>query len=108
MKFATRVGLALAALALAACDRPENARIQVLIGAALDGVSGPSVVIVEDGKFRAAGPQTHVPIPPDSVKVDTSGYRLRGPSIVPGAEATFELVDGNGRVARRMQAGQWQ
>jgi hypothetical protein len=74
----------------------------------MEGVAGPSVVIVEDGKFRAVGPQTHVPIPPDSVKEDTSGYRLRGASIAPGAEATFELIDASGRVARRMQAGRWQ
>jgi hypothetical protein len=110
-----RAWIVASALALAACHQPESAAVEVLIGGRVVPASGEAiefgVVVVEKGRIRAAGPQTHVPIPAGSKKIDTTGLTVRaasGGSLSEGEPATLELVDGAGAVQRRMVQGVWQ
>jgi len=112
-----RLLLIVLGLAATSCHQPEDATVVVLVGGTLeDGQGGVPleypVIVVEAGKIRDVGPQTHVRIPAGSRKVDTTGYILRpaegaGP-IVKGAPADLVLVDREGRVRRRMVQGAWQ
>ncbi len=103
-------------LLLAACGQPDNPKVQVLIGGELlDGKNSPPldhpIVVIEEGKIAAVGPQAHVPVPRGSRKTDTTGYRIRpsaGRTIETGQPADLELVDSKGEVSRRMVAGVWQ
>jgi N-acetylglucosamine-6-phosphate deacetylase len=112
--FATLVS---AALVSAGCQQPVDASVQILVGGTLlDGRGGAPldypVVVVEEGKIRAVGPQTHVPIPTGSRKIDTTGYTIRpadgGGPLVAGAPADLVLVDSAGKISRRMVQGTWQ
>ncbi len=105
------------ALVAASCSQPEEAPVQILVGGTLvDGQGGAAlkypVIIIEGGRIRDVGPQTHVPIPTGSRKVDTTGYTIRpaegGGPIVKGGPADLVLVDAAGRVSRRMVQGVWQ
>ena len=113
-----------AALATVACSQPQNAPVQVIVGAALvDGsnhVTVPySVVVVKDGKIDAAGPQPSIPVPRDSAKVNGIGKYLvaanPGKSIQAGDPADLLLVTASPehdpafreKVERRMTAGRW-
>lgn len=102
-------------LLLASCGQPEQASVQVLIGARLlDGTGqsvDPSVIVVEDGVIRSLGPQTHTPIPAGSKKVDLSGRVIRPKgqgSLAVGSPATFEVTDDTGKVLQTMEAGRWR
>lgn len=70
----------LAVLALFGCrDQSLDARtVTVILGAKLiDGTGGPSVedsvVVVENGRIRAAGARAQVPVPKDSTRIDGAG-----------------------------------
>ena len=112
-----RLWTLLLALGAAGCSQPDDAPVQILVGGTLvDGKGGTAleypVVIIEGGRIRDVGPQTHVPIPTGSRKVDTTGYTIRpldgaGP-LVKGGPADLVLVDAAGRVSRRMVQGVWQ
>jgi len=52
---------ALAALALAGCTSPDASGVKAIVGAKL-GAIDYSVVVIEDGKITAAGPQSQVPV----------------------------------------------
>ena len=56
------------ALALAACSSPPPSNVKAIVGARLEPGEGYpsipfSVILVEDGKIRAMGPQAEVPVP---------------------------------------------
>ena len=55
-------------LLLSACVRPEDSGVQVIVGAKLEPGPGRepvdySVIVIEDGKFKAVGPQSSTPVP---------------------------------------------
>lgn len=110
------LALLLAALSTAGCHQPASAAVEVLIGGRLLMAEGVpvidyGVVVVEQGKIRGLGPQTHVPIPAGSRKIDTSGLTVRAPAgsrLETGEAANLELVSPDGVVQRRMVRGVWQ
>ena len=75
--------LLLTILALLGCrdrllDAAAASPVTVLLGAKLiDGAGGPpiedSIIIVENGRIRAAGPRAKVPVPKDSTRIDAAG-----------------------------------
>ncbi len=72
------------ALLLGGCKPPEQPVVTCIVGAVLmDGTGGPpisgSVVTIENGRVRAAGPRTGLLVPPEAVKIDGAGK-----FIVPG------------------------
>ena len=111
MKLACLLLLAFLVL-LSGCTAPEQNRTAI-VGARMPGPDGRtierSIVIVEDGRIRAAGPQAMTPMPKDAEVVDAYGGEIKpgnGKPLAPGAPADFALVkDGRTRV---MKDGQWQ
>lgn len=103
---------AAAALLLAACQSPSTPGLKVIVGAKLiDGAGGPpvdySVVVIDGSTIRAAGPQTHVPVPKDAQIVDGLGATLEpleGGAIQAGKPANLVL---KGKGTRTMREGQW-
>jgi len=76
-----RAALGVALLCCSACKSPEESHMKAIIGAVLiDGQGGPpvsnSVVVVAEGRIRAAGPGSVVPIPSEADKIDGSGRYL--------------------------------
>jgi imidazolonepropionase-like amidohydrolase len=72
---------ALVLLFLCACKPAEEGHIKVIIGAVLiDGAGGPpltnSVVVVAEGRIRAAGSHSNIPIPGEADKIDGAGKFL--------------------------------
>jgi|SRR5580658_7989 imidazolonepropionase-like amidohydrolase len=66
------------ALLLAACKPPEQPAVTSIVGAVLiDGTGGPpisnSVVTIENGRIRAVGSRTNLPVPPEAQKIDGAG-----------------------------------
>lgn len=110
-----RFVVAVFALLLAACSQPESASVQVLIGGTLlDGKGGTvdrPIIVVENGKIAAVGPQAHTPVPRGSRKTDTAGFTIRpekGKTVEPGQPANLEIIDHAGAVSRKMIGGVWQ
>ena len=122
----TRAFLAIAIVVLAGCSRSDadSAPVQVIVGAALIDASNRiaiphSVVVVRDGKVQAAGPQSSVPVPRDSAKVNGSGKFLaaarEGEGVEVGKPADLLLLSADpaadpafrSKVIRRMSAGRW-
>ena len=73
--------LLLLSISLCACKPAEESRVKAIIGAVLiDGLGGPprsdSVVVVDGGLIREAGPRSSVVIPEEADKVDGSGRFL--------------------------------
>lgn len=107
--------LALAAIGIASsCTHPsaEGVRPIAIAGARLEtGGGNPaidySIVIVEDGKFRAVGPQTSVPMPKEAEIVDGLNHTIvpDGNPIAVGQPANLILKGPNGR---KMREGVWQ
>ena len=65
-------------LALLGCKEQAGGPVTAIVGAKLiDGMGGPpvedAVVVVENGRIRAAGARAQVPVPPDSTRVDGGG-----------------------------------
>lgn len=97
-----RAALVLALLCWCACKPPEESHMKAIIGAVLiDGQGGPpvsnSVVVVAEGRFRAAGPSSIVPIPSEADKIDGSGKFLV-PGLVdvyPGEDPSTNLTTGH-------------
>jgi len=76
--FHQRRFLAVALLTVLASLDAAAATATVLLGARLiDGAGGPaiedSIVVVENGRIRAAGPRAKVPVPKDSTRIDVAG-----------------------------------
>lgn len=97
--------LLFAALALAGCTSPDASGVKVIVGAKL-GAIDYSVVVIENGKITAAGPQSQVPVPKGSTITRGIGMTIEpdGDSIEPGQPANLIL---KGSTERRMHNGEW-
>jgi imidazolonepropionase-like amidohydrolase len=111
------------ALLAGACAEPPLPETKVIIGATLlDGMNPPlehSIVIVQEGRITAAGPQQSIPVPAGSEKVNGAGKFIvaanRASRIEPGATADLLLLAANPlhdpanyeRIDRRMVSGKW-
>lgn len=97
--------LLLAALALAGCTSPDASGVKVIVGAKL-GTIDYSVVVVENGKITAAGPQSQIPVPKGSAITNGIGMTIEpdGDSIAPGRPADLIL---KGTTDRKMHNGEW-
>ena len=100
----------LLALLLAACTSPSG--VKVIVGAKLVTPGHEpidySVVIIENGKITAAGPQSSTPVPKGSSITSGIGMTIEpvpgGDPIEPGRPANLIL---KGQSARKMQKGEW-
>jgi hypothetical protein len=97
-------------LVLAGCSSPTG--VKVIIGARLDTIPY-SVVVIADGKIRAAGAQSEVPVPKGSEITRGTGKIVEAvPSsgkIAAGEPADLLLRDAaTGSVEMAMHAGEWQ
>jgi imidazolonepropionase-like amidohydrolase len=68
-------------LLITGCKPPDQPAVVSIIGAILiDGTGGPpisdSVVTLESGRIRAAGPRDSLPVPPEAEKIDGRGKFL--------------------------------
>ena len=100
----------LAVLALAACTSPSG--VKVIVGARLVNPGREpidySVVIIENGKITAAGPQSSTPVPKGSAITRGIGMTIEpepgGNPIEPGSAANLIL---KGATDRKMHDGEW-
>jgi len=98
-------------LSLAACSAPPSSQITI-VGAKLnDGTGKPvidySVVVVADGKVKAAGRQQDVPVPKEGEifgAMNSTIDALDGGTIEPGKPANLKIT---GSVSRMMRNGEW-
>jgi hypothetical protein len=97
--------LLLAVLSLSACTSPESSGVKVIVGAKL-GAIDYSVVVIENGKITAVGPQSQVPVPKGSEITNGIGMTLEPDPdpIEPGHAANLIL---KGPIARKMHNGEW-
>jgi hypothetical protein len=97
--------LLLILITLAACTSPDASGVKVIVGAKL-GAIDYSVVVIENGKITAAGPQSQVPVPKGSVITRGIGMTIEpdGDSIEPGHPANLIL---KGATERKMRNGEW-
>jgi hypothetical protein len=93
------------ALVLAGCTSPDASGIKVIVGAKL-GAIDYSVVVIENGKITAAGPQSQIPVPKGSEITRGIGMTIEpdGDSIEPGHSANLVL---KGATDRKMHNGEW-
>lgn len=103
-----------AALAMsAACVRPGDDGVQVIVGAKL--AAGPgiaplehSVVVVANGKFQAVGPQSSTPVPVGAKMTSGMGMTIEpipgGDPIETGRAANLVLKGDHERI---MRSGSW-
>lgn len=96
---------ALAALALAGCTSPDASGVKVIVGAKL-GAIDYSVVVIENGKIAAVGPQSQIPVPKGSEITRGIGMTIEpdGGTIEPGHPANLIL---KGLTERKMHNGEW-
>jgi imidazolonepropionase-like amidohydrolase len=95
----------LLALALAACTSPAASGVKTIVGAKL-GAIDYSVVVIENGKITAAGPQSQIPVPKGSEITRGIGMTIEadGNAIAPGQPANLIL---KGQTDRKMHNGEW-
>jgi hypothetical protein len=95
--------LLLLALVLAGCTAPSG--LKVIVGAKL-GAIDYSVVVIENGKIAAAGPQATTPVPKGSTITRGIGMTIEpdGDAIEPGHPANLIL---KGETSRKMRNGEW-
>jgi hypothetical protein len=97
--------LVIAAIGLAACTSPDASGVKVIVGAKL-GAIDYSVVVIENGKIIAAGPQASTPVPKGSAITSGIGMTIEpdGNSVEPGHAANLIL---KGATERKMHNGEW-
>lgn len=97
--------LLLSALALSACTSPQASGVKVIVGAKLGAVDY-SVVVIENGKITAAGPQSQIPVPKGSEITRGIGMTIEpdGNAIESGQPANLIL---KGPPDRKMHNGEW-
>lgn len=109
----------LAAIMLTGCaEPPTEPSLLALVGGrlepSLEAEPIPySVVVVADGKIRAAGPQATTPVPKGAETMNTKGSVLRpmpyNATITPGMPANLMLFNiETGAPQGIMQDGKWQ
>lgn len=96
---------AVSTLFLAACTSPDASGVKVIVGAKLGAIEY-SVVVIENGKITAAGPQSQVPVPKGSEITRGIGMTIEpdGGPIEPGHAANLIL---KGPTERKMHNGEW-
>jgi hypothetical protein len=101
------------AILLTACTSPQESGVKVIVGARLEtGANNPpiehSVVVIADGKIRAAGTQAEVPVPKGSEITGGLGMTIQpvpgGEPIEAGRPANLIL---KGAKDRYMRNGKW-
>jgi hypothetical protein len=101
------------AVALIGCTSPEESGIKVIVGAKLIPAPGQppvdySVIVIEDGKFKAVGPQSSTPVPKGAEMIQGLGATVEpvpgGGPIEPGKPADLVF---KGTTERVMHGGQW-
>ncbi len=100
-------------VALTACVSPEESGVKVIVGAKLIAAPGRtpvdySVVVIEKGKIREAGPQSSTPVPKGAELTRGMGMTIEalpdGGPIEAGKPADLAL---KGTTDRVMKAGEW-
>lgn len=95
------------ALFFAACVRPQDSGVKVIVGAKLGSLEY-SVVVIADGKFRAVGPQSSTPVPKGAEITRGLGMTIEplpaGAPIEPGKPADLVLKGASERI---MRGGEW-
>jgi hypothetical protein len=109
--------MAAALLSLAGCSSPGEPGLKVIVGGRLEpGLDQEpiprSVVVIQDGKIRAAGPQASTPVPKGAETIDGSGKLIQpmpyNATIAPGNPANLMIRDAeSGAPERIMQDGDW-
>jgi hypothetical protein len=94
-----------AVLVLAGCTSPDRSGVKVIVGAKLGSIDY-SVVVIENGKIAAAGPQSQIPVPKGSEITRGIGMTIEpdGEPVEPGHPANFIL---KGATERKMHNGEW-
>ena len=101
------------AILLAGCTSPQDSGVTAIVGARLEsGANRPpieySVVVIADGKIRAAGTQAAVPVPKGSQIIRALGMTVEpvpgGDPIEAGRPANLVL---KGPTDRYMRNGEW-
>jgi hypothetical protein len=107
----SRVVLVLLAISITACTSPQDSGVKVIVGARLETSAAPiehSVVVIADGKIRAAGTQAAIPVPKGSEIISGMGMTIQplpdGGPIEPGRPANLIL---KGSSIRTMRNGEW-
>ena len=99
--------LLLFCLTLCACGPGENSGVKVIVGARLKDMEH-SVVIIENGNFKAVGTQSAVPVPKGSEITSGLGMTIEplpeGGPIEAGMPASLLLKGTSDRVMRN---GEW-
>jgi hypothetical protein len=102
-----QIVLIVLALLLAGCIHPDESGVKVIVGAKLGNLPY-SVVVIADGKFRAAGPQSSTPVPKGSEITSGLGMTIEplpgGTPIQAGQPANLVL---KGAAERTMRNGEW-
>ena len=113
-----RIALLIAPLALAACTE-QSSGVKVIVGARLIAAPGRepieySVVVIQGGKIRAAGPQSSTPVPKGAEIIRGLGMTVEPPpegdAIEPGRPANLLLIEapsGSPASGRIMRNGEW-
>jgi hypothetical protein len=96
-------------LPLASCTMPDASNVKVIVGAKLlSPAIDYSVIVIENGKFTAVGPQSQVPVPKGSAITKGLGMTAEpepgGEGIAVGKPANLIL---KGEAVRRMHNGEW-
>jgi hypothetical protein len=100
----------LLAISMTACTSPQDSGVKVIVGARLETGAAPiehSVVVIAEGKIRAAGTQAAVPVPKGSEIISGMGMTIQpldGEPIEPGRPANLIL---KGPSIRTMRNGEW-
>lgn len=101
---------------LSACLSPQASGVKVIAEAKLETASGQpvipySVVVIENGKFTAVGPQRSTPVPPGAEMIRGAGMTIEpvpgGNPIEVGQPANLILKNDSGADSRTMRAGEW-
>jgi hypothetical protein len=97
--------------ALAGCVSSQESGVKVIVGAKLEQPGQPaidySVVVIENGKVRAAGPQSTTPVPKGGEITSGLGMTIEpapGGRIETGQPANLVL---KGAAERTMRNGEW-
>ena len=99
------------AAGLTACVSPQESGVKVIVGAKLEQPGQApidySVVVIESGKIRAAGPQSTTPVPKGGEITSGLGMTIEpvpGARIEAGQPANLTL---KGASERTMRNGEW-
>ena len=103
-----KLALASFCLLLCACSQPTG--VKVILGAQLNDIPY-SVVVIDNGKITAVGPQSQIPVPKGSEITRGIGKILEpiptSSKIAPGESADLLLRDPSNGSQMTMRSGEW-